>query len=103
MSTSHGRLRELAVLVLMLLLKETLKHHNRAFSEQEGRDAVLDSGGEYQWRKDGEDHLFSPQTMHALQMASRTNDYRLYKKFSELVKGEDKKHLTLRSDCWTSS
>ena len=82
---------------LDVIAEETLKHHNRAFAEQEGRVKELDSGGEYQWRKDGEDHLFSPQTIHTLQMASRTNDYKLYKKFSALVQGEDKKHLTLRS------
>ncbi|UVI31598.1 glutamate synthase large subunit [Paenibacillus spongiae] len=82
---------------LDVIAEETLKHHNRAFSEQEGRVKELDSGGEYQWRKDGEEHLFSPQTIHTLQMASRTNNYTLYKKFSALVQGEDKKHLTLRS------
>ncbi|MCQ6558907.1 glutamate synthase large subunit [Paenibacillus mendelii] len=82
---------------LDIIAEETLKHHNRAFSEQEGRVKELDSGGEYQWRKDGEEHLFSPQTIHTLQMASRTNNYTLYKKFSALVQGEDKKHLTLRS------
>lgn len=82
---------------LDVIAEETLKHHHRAFSEQEGRDKELDSGGEYQWRKDGEDHLFSPQTIHTLQMASRANDYKLYKKFSTLVQGEDKKHMTLRS------
>ncbi|NBD23621.1 glutamate synthase large subunit [Paenibacillus glycinis] len=82
---------------LDVITEEALKHHNRAFAEQEGRVKELDSGGEYQWRKDGEDHLFSPQTIHTLQMASRANDYKLYKKFSALVQGEDKKHLTLRS------
>ncbi|NBC69909.1 glutamate synthase large subunit [Paenibacillus sacheonensis] len=82
---------------LDVIADEALKHHHRAFSEQEGRVKELDSGGEYQWRKDGEDHLFTPQTIHTLQMASRANDYKLYKKFSELVQGEDKKHLTLRS------
>ncbi|AJY73986.1 glutamate synthase large subunit [Paenibacillus beijingensis] len=82
---------------LDIIAQETLKHHNRAFSEQEGTEKELDSGGDYQWRKDGEDHLFSPQTIHTLQMASRANDYKLYKKFSSLVQGEDRKHLTLRS------
>ncbi|WP_219835793.1 glutamate synthase large subunit [Paenibacillus sp. R14(2021)] len=79
------------------ITEETLKHHNRAFADQEGRVKELESGGEYQWRKDGEEHLFSPQTIHTLQMASRNNDYKLYKKFSELVQGEDKKYMTLRS------
>jgi len=82
---------------LDVIAEETLKHHNRAFSEQEGGEKELDSGGDYQWRKDGEDHLFTPQTIHTLQMASRSNDYKLYKKFSALIQGEDKKHLTLRS------
>ncbi|WP_274649389.1 glutamate synthase large subunit [Paenibacillus humicola] len=82
---------------LDVIAEETLKHHNRAFAEQEGRVKELDSGGDYQWRKDGEEHLFNPQTIHTLQMASRTNNYELYKKFSELVQGEDRKHLTLRS------
>jgi len=82
---------------LDVIAEETLKHHNRAFSEQDGAEKELDSGGEYQWRKDGEDHLFSPQTIHTLQMASRANDYKLYKKFSSLIQGENKKHLTLRS------
>ncbi|WP_127507088.1 glutamate synthase large subunit [Paenibacillus humicus] len=82
---------------LDIIAEETLKHHNRAYAEQEGAEKELDSGGEYQWRKDGEDHLFSPQTIHTLQMASRSNDYKLYKKFSELVQGEDRKFLTLRS------
>lgn len=82
---------------LDIIAQETLNHHNRAFSAQEGRVKELDSGGEYQWRKDGEDHLLSPHTIHTLQMASRKNDYKLYKKFSAMVQGEDRKHLTLRS------
>ncbi|MFD1956494.1 glutamate synthase large subunit [Paenibacillus thailandensis] len=82
---------------LEAIAEETLRHHNRAFAEQEGKVKELDSGGDYQWRKEGEDHLFSPQTIHTLQMASRKNDYGLYKKFSSLVQGEDKKYLTLRS------
>ena len=61
------------------------------------RSLELDSGGEYQWRKDGEDHLFNPQTIHTLQMSTRKNDYKLYKKYSELVQGEDRKYNTLRS------
>ncbi|GGG63219.1 glutamate synthase large subunit [Paenibacillus radicis (ex Gao et al. 2016)] len=82
---------------LDVIAEETLKYHDKAFAEQEGGEKELDSGGEYQWRKDGEEHLFSPQTIHTLQMASRANDYKLYKKFSSLVQGEDKKHTMLRS------
>ncbi|MFX3632189.1 MAG: glutamate synthase large subunit [Candidatus Pristimantibacillus sp.] len=82
---------------LDVIAEETLKYHLHAFAEQEGREKELESAGEYQWRKDGENHLFSPQTIHTLQMASRSNDYKLYKKFSALVQGEDQKHMMLRS------
>ncbi|MDN4068587.1 glutamate synthase large subunit [Paenibacillus vini] len=77
--------------------EETLSDHFRAFSQQDGSDKVLDSIGEYQWRSDGEVHLFNPQTVHLLQQSVRTGDYGLYKKFSSLVQGENEKHLTLRS------
>jgi glutamate synthase (ferredoxin) len=76
---------------------EALAHHNRAFTDKDGSDKVLDSGGEYQWRNDGEEHLFNPQTIHLLQQAVRTGDYKLYKKYAELVQGENEKKLTLRS------
>lgn len=76
---------------------EALSHHNRAFTEKDGNDKVLDSGGEYQWRSDGEEHLFNPQTIHLLQHAVRTGDYATYKKYAALVQGESQKHLTLRS------
>lgn len=77
--------------------EETLAHHFRAFTDKDGNDKVLDSGGNFQWRSDGEEHLFNPQTVHLLQQSVRTGDYELYKKFANLVQGEDKKHLTLRS------
>ncbi|MGF7046283.1 glutamate synthase (ferredoxin) [Paenibacillus sp. DS2015] len=76
---------------------ETLSHHNRAFTDKDGNDKELDSGGEYQWRKDGEEHLFNPQTIHLLQQSVRTNDYKLYKKYAQLVQGENEQRLTIRS------
>lgn len=76
---------------------ETLSHHNRAFTDKDGNDKELDSGGEYQWRKDGEEHLFNPQTIHLLQQSVRTNDYSLYKKYARLVQGENEQRKTIRS------
>jgi glutamate synthase domain-containing protein 2/glutamate synthase domain-containing protein 3 len=76
---------------------EALIHHNRAFTEKDGNDKVLDSGGDYQWRNDGEDHLFNPQTIHLLQHSVRSGDYKMYKKYAALVQGESEKHQTIRS------
>lgn len=77
--------------------EEALMQHFRAFADQEGRDPELDSGGDYQWRKNGEEHLFNPQTIHTLQEAVRKGNYALYKKYSKLVQGEYSQNGTLRS------
>lgn len=76
---------------------EALSQHHRAFTDKDGNDKVLDSGGDYQWRKDGEEHLFNPQTIHLLQQAVRSGDYKVYKKYSKLVQGENEQRLTIRS------
>ncbi|WP_054956598.1 glutamate synthase large subunit [Paenibacillus dakarensis] len=76
---------------------EALAHHERAFTDKDGNDKVLDSAGEYQWRSGGEEHLFNPRTIHLLQQAVRTNDYKLYKQYAKLVQGESEQHLTLRA------
>ncbi|KIL36489.1 glutamate synthase [Cohnella kolymensis] len=82
---------------LDVIASESLAAHRRAFSKQEGADLELDSGGDYQWRKDGEDHLFNPKTIHTLQMATRTNNYDTFKKYSALVQGEYESVRNLRS------
>jgi glutamate synthase (ferredoxin) len=66
---------------LDVIAQEVQIRHNRAYSPQEGRDPVLDTGGDLQWRAGGEEHLYNPQTVHALQTAVRTNNYRMYKTF----------------------
>jgi glutamate synthase (NADPH/NADH) large chain len=82
---------------LDVITQETLVAHQRAYSKQQGAELALDSGGDYQWRKDGEDHLFNPQTIHTLQMATRTGNYETYKKYSSLVQGEYDEVRALRS------
>ncbi len=57
---------------------------------------TLDVGGKYQWRKEGEHHLFNPETIHALQTACRTNNYQVFKKYSEGVNDQSKRAATLR-------
>ncbi|MCZ8515696.1 glutamate synthase large subunit [Paenibacillus filicis] len=77
--------------------QEALLRHRRAYSAQGGRDRVLDPGGELQWRNNGEEHIYNPETIHALQAAVRTNNYAMYKQFVKLVHGENERYMTLRS------
>ena len=81
---------------LDVIAEETLIRHREAFTERQVVTEALDAGGQYQWRADGEVHLFSPQTVHKLQRACRTNDYATFKEYSTLVNDQLENHSTLR-------
>jgi glutamate synthase (NADPH) large chain len=56
----------------------------------------LEIGGEYQWRREGEPHLFSPQTVFKLQHATRSRRYEIFKEYTALVDDQSAKLATLR-------
>ena len=79
-----------------VIAEEARQRHRHGFPERQLDGRTLDVGGEYQWRKDGEHHLFNPQTIHKLQKACRTNDYRVYQEYAELINNQTEKLGTLR-------
>ena len=56
----------------------------------------LDGGGDYQWRRDGEVHLFDPETVFRLQHSTRTGRFDIYRQFTERVDEQSRRLLTLR-------
>ncbi len=56
----------------------------------------LATGGEYQWRRDGEPHLFSPETVFKLQHATRSRRYEIFKEYTGLVDDQSRRLMTLR-------
>jgi glutamate synthase (NADPH/NADH) large chain len=56
----------------------------------------LDTGGEYQWRRDGEPHLFSPEAVFKLQHATRSRRYEIFKEYTNLVDDQSRRLMTLR-------
>src|SRR5438874_2507140 len=81
---------------LDVLAEEVLQRHRRAFPQREVNGATLDPGGQYQWRADGEYHLFNPQTIHKLQLACRTGSYKVFQEYAQLVNNQAKNLCTLR-------
>ena len=81
---------------LDVVAEETLRRHRFAFDPR-NEDENLAVGGDYQWRKDGERHLFNPQTVHTVQRACREGDFDLFKKYSAMVNEQDKGLCTLRA------
>jgi glutamate synthase (NADPH) large chain len=56
----------------------------------------LATGGEYQWRRDGEPHLFSPETVFKLQHATRSRRYEIFKEYTSLIDDQSRRLMTLR-------
>jgi glutamate synthase (NADPH/NADH) large chain len=75
---------------------ETIERHRRAFPARPVRLPDLDWGGQYQWRQDGEYHMYSPDSIHKLQYSTRTNNYKVFKEYSELINTYGQKLCTLR-------
>ena len=81
---------------LEIIAREVLMRHRHAFPDRQVNGHTLDAGGDYQWRKEGEAHLFSPQVIHTLQKAARTGSYETYKQYAALVNNQMKQFYTLR-------
>ena len=81
---------------LDVIAAEAAARHRRAFPERPVNGRTLDVGGHYQFRKDGEYHLFNPETIHKLQYAVRSNNYDVFKQYSKLVDDRSKQLCTLR-------
>jgi glutamate synthase (ferredoxin) len=75
---------------------EVRARHDHAFAERPVNGKTLDIGGQYQWRKEGEHHLFNPETVHKLQLACRTGSYKVFKEYSTLVNDQSRRLATLR-------
>src|SRR5207244_2258601 len=79
-----------------VLAEEVLQRHRHAFPKREVNGATLDPGGQYQWRAEGEYHLFNPQTIHKLQLACRLGSYKVFQEYAGLVNHQAKNLCTLR-------
>jgi len=82
---------------LLTLAKETILRHKEAFPDSPLMEKILPSGGFYQWKKDGEYHLWNPQSIAYLQDSSRKGDYEEYKKFAKIINNQAENPTTLRS------
>ncbi len=56
----------------------------------------LEVGGEYQWRREGEYHLFNPDTVFKLQHSTRTGQYSIFKEYTKLVDDQSERMASLR-------
>ncbi|MFD4180927.1 glutamate synthase large subunit [Rhodococcus sp. NPDC058514] len=75
----------------------TIRHAAAYLNRPEERaHRELEVGGEYQWRREGEYHLFNPDTVFKLQHATRTGQYNIFKEYTKLVDDQSERLASLR-------
>jgi glutamate synthase (NADPH) large chain len=83
---------------LDVLAQEVSKRHDVAypFTGISPAHRQLAIGGEYQWRREGEPHLFDPETVFKLQHSTRTGQMDIFRSYTEKVNEQSKRLMTLR-------
>ncbi len=72
------------------------ERHKKAFGTPDELVETLDVGGQYQWRRRGEHHMFNPETVGKLQHAVRSADYRVFKAYTKAIDDQSRRLATLR-------
>ncbi|WP_421106809.1 glutamate synthase large subunit [Streptomyces sp. NEAU-S77] len=94
----HGTTTKIGGAGLDIVAKEVAARHAKAYpaSGIPSAHRALDIGGEYQWRREGEPHLFDPETVFRLQHSTRARRYDIFKKYTERVNEQSERLMTLR-------
>ncbi len=93
-----GTTSKLGGIGLAEIATECAERHRVAFPDRPELLAhrELPLGGEYKWRREGEYHLFNPDTVFKLQHATRTKRYEVFKEYTHLVDSQAERLATLR-------
>jgi glutamate synthase (NADPH/NADH) large chain len=93
-----GTTSRLGGVSLDVIAQETIARHHIAYppgGEVPGTKR-LPIGGEYQWRREGEPHLFDPETVFTLQHSTRNKRYDIFKRYTDRVNEQSARLMTLR-------
>ncbi len=93
-----GTVSQLGGVGLDVIAEETAARHAAAYPPDGVRPAhrKLGVGGEYQWRREGEPHLFDPETVFRLQHATRNRRYDIFKQYTRRIDEQAGRLMTLR-------
>jgi len=81
---------------LKIIEREVSARHHTAYPDRLRKKPDLDWGGEYQWRREGEYHLFNPYTVYKLQHATQSGQYAIFKEYSQAIDEQNERRATLR-------
>jgi len=76
--------------------KEINLRHTKAYIHESNLGLPLEIGGDYRWRRDGEEHVVNPSSIASLQQAVRQNNPESYAAFAKMINEQNEKLMTLR-------
>ncbi len=93
-----GTVTQIEGIGLEEIAADVLARHSAGWAERPAELAHrdLDPGGDWQWRREGEYHLFNPETVFKLQHATRSKSYKIFKQYSRAVDDQSERLATLR-------
>ncbi|WP_265446810.1 glutamate synthase large subunit [Flexivirga meconopsidis] len=93
-----GTVSRLGGIGLDAVAREISERHQTAYPRggQHQSHRTLETGGEYQWRREGEPHLFDPETVFRLQHSTRSRRYDIFKQYTKAVDDQSSRLMTLR-------
>ncbi|ANH40086.1 Glutamate synthase [NADPH] large chain [Nocardioides dokdonensis FR1436] len=93
-----GTVSKLGGIELDTIAEEVARRHRTAYPRGgvQAAHRELEIGGEYQWRREGEPHLFDPETVFRLQHATRSGRYDVFKQYTQRVDEQSERLMTLR-------
>lgn len=97
-----GTASQIGGIPLKIIAQEAWLRHREAFHDIGYQSFTLNTGGEYQWRSNGEYHVYNPLAIHSLQQATRENNREMYDLYSDLMQNQNSSFLrgllTFKSD-----
>ena len=93
-----GTTSQLGGIGLEVIHEEIAVRHHKAYPVERAANVheQLETGGEFQWRKDGPPHLFSPETIFKLQHSTRTKRLDIFREYTKSVDDQSAELMTLR-------
>lgn len=92
----HGTASRIEGIGLFEVMQEAVNKHRAAYGINPNLRGELAVGGQYAWRPEGEEHMWTPEAVVKLQRSTREKNYRTYKDFAQIINDQSRRQMTLR-------
>ena len=92
----HGTASQIGGLGIFDVAEEALRHHRAAYARNPALQPLMDAGGEYAWRANGEEHMWTPDAIAKLQHSTRAGRYDSFEEYARIINDQSERQMTLR-------